>query len=203
MLTTDQWEFGLAAWIIQDGNYGEFERGQIADFAIEFYAPNLGVVPKGPLRVERMHSGKYSITAEVTFVAERVHVLDFGLQVYRHGEIKTMPPRLPPGSVVAADEVYLGIDPFFYFEDLFREPGIPPLIYTWRIEQILMQTAPFIPGPERAPNGTPIMVRDSSRIGWREVPGTNAWADDGGNAEYLLRCTRLPDAPKYRLGVCA
>ncbi|WP_141514508.1 hypothetical protein [Rhizobium sp. M10] len=28
---------GLSAWIIMDGNYGEFQKGQRAAFALEFY----------------------------------------------------------------------------------------------------------------------------------------------------------------------
>jgi hypothetical protein len=52
-------------------------------------------------------------------------------------------------------------------------------------------------GAELAPNGTPIMVRGPGNIGWRHVPRTNAWEDEEGNAEYLLRCTRLPNVPKY------
>ncbi len=34
---------GLDAWIIQDGNYGDFERGEVAEFALEFTLP----VPSG------------------------------------------------------------------------------------------------------------------------------------------------------------
>jgi len=29
---------GLSSWIIQDGNYGDFSRGERAAFALEFYA---------------------------------------------------------------------------------------------------------------------------------------------------------------------
>ena len=34
----DEWLIGLSAWIIQDGNYGDFSVGQRAEFALEFYA---------------------------------------------------------------------------------------------------------------------------------------------------------------------
>jgi hypothetical protein len=30
---------GLFSWIIQDGNYDDFEVGQAAKFALEFYPP--------------------------------------------------------------------------------------------------------------------------------------------------------------------
>jgi hypothetical protein len=38
--------------------------------------------------------------------------------------------------------VYIGVDPYFYFEQLGHEPGAPALIYDWKIEKIEMQTAP-------------------------------------------------------------
>lgn len=30
-------DIGLSAWIIQDGNYEDFEQGQTRSFALEFY----------------------------------------------------------------------------------------------------------------------------------------------------------------------
>ena len=32
------WKIGLSAWIVQDGNYGDFRRHERAEFALEFYA---------------------------------------------------------------------------------------------------------------------------------------------------------------------
>ena len=36
------------------------------------------------------------------------------------------------------------------------------------------------------------LVRDAERLGYEEIDGTNAWEDDGGHAEYVLRCELLP-----------
>ena len=36
----ERWLFGLDAWVVQDGNYGDFSRGQVVDFAVE-------LVPEG------------------------------------------------------------------------------------------------------------------------------------------------------------
>jgi hypothetical protein len=38
----------------------------------------------------------------------------------------------------------LGIDPFLYFENATEIKGIPALIYSWTIEDILIETAPFV-----------------------------------------------------------
>jgi hypothetical protein len=36
----NEWQIGLSSWIIQDGNYGDFETGQVLGFALEFYSEN-------------------------------------------------------------------------------------------------------------------------------------------------------------------
>jgi len=67
----------------------------------------------------------------------------------------------------------LGVDPFF--------AGVPPLIYSWHIQATLRQTAPFI---ETSLNtGGKMQVRDESKLGYEEIPETNAWTEDGGQAE--------------------
>jgi hypothetical protein len=182
--------------MIQEGNYGDFHRGQIAEFAVEFYAPDLKPAPPAAPSARQLTHATYALAAEVVFLAEGVWVLDFGLQAFQeiHG---TTPVGVQVGSFVAGGDVTLGVDPFFYFEGLYRQPGIPPLVHTWRIDRILLQTAPFIPGPMRAPAGQPILVRDPARLGWREIERTDAWRDDDGNAEYVLCCTRLPEPAKY------
>jgi len=38
----------------------------------------------------------------------------------------------------------LGVDPFFYFEQLCRIPSIPPLIYDWQVNAIEQDTTPYI-----------------------------------------------------------
>jgi len=95
--------------------------------------------------------------------------------------------------------IELGIDPFFYFETLSRLTGIPPLIYRWKIERILMQTAPFIESD--LPVMGKVMVRDPSKLAYREIERTDAWHDDGGNGDYLLECRRVVVRPTHRRGV--
>jgi hypothetical protein len=35
----EQWSLSLDSWIVQDGNYPDFESGQHAEFAVEFDFP--------------------------------------------------------------------------------------------------------------------------------------------------------------------
>jgi hypothetical protein len=81
----------------------------------------------------------------------------------------------------------LGVDPFFYFEELAKLPGMPPLVYRWRIERIERDMAPWI---EVEPRG---FERDPSRPGWNDVEATDAWNDDGGLASYLLHACSTHD----------
>ena len=88
-------------------------------------------------------------------------------------------------------QISIGIDPFFYFEQLAHQPGAPALVYDWKIERIEVQTAPLI---EVKPG---VLERDATKLDWKDILKTNAWNDDG---EYLLYCTRLggPRPPKGR-----
>ena len=93
--------------------------------------------------------------------------------------------------------IYLGIDPFFYFETLSKIPGVPPLIYSWRINSIFRETAPFI--ATRSPSGGTLHVRDQSKLALETVQSTNAWKDDKGHASYVLECELLPVPAVRRL----
>ena len=87
------------------------------------------------------------------------------------------------GKFVTA-EIYLGIDPFFYFERLYTLSGMPPLVYSWRINSIAQQTVPFI--EIREPPGQTFLVRDERKLGYKAIQKTDAWNDDDGHGEYVL-----------------
>ena len=172
---------GLASWIVQDGNYNDFRAGFDAAFALEFYAASGIRKVDGSFKPQLNHIGgaEYKAWGRVVYMADDWWVIDFGVLAFR--EEKT-PENLNIGDFVECD-IYLGIDPFFYFERLGATPVAPALIADWHIEKIEIQTAPFI----RHGN---VLVRDAVLIGWREISETNAWKDDGGIAEYVLTCKR-------------
>jgi hypothetical protein len=186
-----EWEVGLSSWIILDGNYDNFATGQVAEFALEFYSQTYRQSDVRAKSVKSLGAAKYEIIGEVIYLTEEVWVLDFGICAFQESK---PPEGIGVGSFIAA-EIYLGIDPFFYFERLYSLPNMPALIYSWKIDSIGQQTAPFI--ETREPSGQKVLIRDEKKLGYKGVAKTDAWKDDGGSAEYVLTCTRLDVQPKF------
>jgi hypothetical protein len=185
------WAIHLDSWIIQDGNYDDFSRGQDAAFAVEFYPDELVVVSAGDRTASHLGGNRYHIEGEVAFASQGAWVLDCGLRIYQQ---EPPPARVVQGMSVRG-EVVLGVDPFFYFEELAKLPGMPPLVYGWHIERIERDMAPWI---EVASGG---FERDPSRPGWNDVEATDAWNDDGGLASYLLHARLLDRRPGRHLAM--
>jgi hypothetical protein len=186
------WDIGLSAWVIQDGNYPEFEVGQTVEFAVEFWLPQ-GVTARasdGRISANNLGHGLYDTVAQVLVQTEQITILDIGVLVYQHMSCPLV--SLPLGSRIAV-QLKLDVDPFHYFESLSKTADVLPLVYSWRIRSILRQSAPFI---DTVVEGRKIRTRDPQHLGYDEVVKTDAWNDDGGNAEYVLRCDRLPIPPK-------
>ena len=178
---------GLDAWIIQDGNYPDFHRAQQAEFAVEFNFLDRPVLQKPSKPTAALASGPgYDVVANVVAILDDCWVIDCGLRAYQAGR-----PRqgISLGDCISG-RVYLGVDPFFYFEELHWLAGMPPLIYTWRIDGLLRQTAPFI---EVAPR---TWKRDPTKLDFEAIEATDAWHDDGGSGSYVLECLRLDLPPR-------
>jgi hypothetical protein len=179
---------GLPSWIIQDGNYEDFKRGDQASFALEFYAPaGLSVAQvNGPsCELEYLQGSTYRLVAEVFHVREvEWWAIDAGIRMYRDGR---PPPGIKEGSWVSG-EAYIGVDPFQYLDRHSRHHTAPGLIYDWIIRKIELNTAPYIKVNEG------YIVRDPSIFSWREIEQTNAWKD-GVAAGYILHCELLGNPP--------
>jgi hypothetical protein len=185
------WDIGLAAWVIQDGSYPDFEAGQTVEFALEFWLPE-GVAARASGRkvsANNLGGCLYDTVAEVLVQTDQITVLDIGILVYQHTSQRT---SLALGSRVAV-QLRLGVDPFHYFESVSKTREVLPLVYSWKILSILRQTSPFI---DTLAEGHKIRIRDPQRLGYEEILKTDAWKDDAGHAEYLLRCDLLPLPPK-------
>jgi hypothetical protein len=184
---TDLLTIGIDAWIIQDGNYPDFARDGRAAFALEFYAaaPLIEVEPKSSLLPSLVNTepAHYEALGRVVHVADDWWAIDVGTVLF-HEEKPPINARL--GNWMSG-EIYVGVDPYFYFERLAHQPNAPGLIYDWKVEKIEMQTAPFVKR-ER------IIIRDTAQLGWNEIAQTDAWADDDGHAEYVLHCRRASGA---------
>jgi hypothetical protein len=184
---------GLSSWIVQDGNYSDFQVGDIVRFALEFKP--IGEVS----RVSASHKElSHMAGAEYVAVGERVSkdlppIFDFGVMAYTKPGVDDLLDDARTGDFIAS-RIYLGVDPFFYKEDERGEPGITPLIYAWEIEKILIQTSPFIESVDR--NGRKQFIRDPALLGYRELSATDALSDDNGRASYVLVCRKLDGPPE-------
>lgn len=183
---------GLASWIIQDGNYGDFKCGDKAAFAVEFGSSDLKAchphTERGP-GMMWLRDCTYAVAGRVTHVTPEWWVLNIGaLEVYNEYPLA----GAKPGDLVSG-EAYLGIDPFFYFERLGREPGAPPLIHDWRVQGIDLDITPWREVTPRS------FERDPAKVAWKPISRTRAWKDDSGSAAYVLQCTPLSDMPRWTL----
>lgn len=183
---------GLDAWIIQDGNYSDFSVGQTTEFALEFYSED-GLSVSEPATPELSWEGDsiYNAIGKVVHSESDWWVADFGILMFR----EESPPEEARLGNWLRGRISVGVDPFFYFERLGQLRGAPALIYDWTIDRIEIETAPFV---EVAPK---MLARDSSRRARKSILQTDAWADDGGSADYLLRCRRLERPARRTLGL--
>lgn len=175
---------GLSSWILADGNYEDFERGDKVAFALEFYAPaGLSVVkPESgeTISLENTYTNYYRITGKVVHLREDWWVIDAGVLMYR----KERPPRNAEHGCQVSGEIYLGIDPFFYRDDLSRNYDSPGLIYDWEIMGIRVLTAPLI---ERSPGVV---------VGHPKDSGVGIADTRDRRGEFVLHCKRLDGPPQ-------
>ena len=181
---TTTWSIGLHSWIIQDGNYPDFMVGDQCRFALEFDAKHVVLTGSQRRYWEHISGARYKFVGDVVFINDKVWVIDFGLQAYTEAR---SPQFIQLGARVEG-ELYLGVDPFTYKENLWSIPGMPSLIRDFRIESISLETTPWIPGYIGASGAR---IRDDSRESFVEVPRTDAWQDDDQHAHYVLRCELL------------
>jgi hypothetical protein len=183
------WNIGLAAWIIQDGNYPDFVAGETAEFAIEYHRPPGTVVEVCELDVSAklVSDNSYSVVAERVWTKDGIILLDIGIFVYRQSKAQ---PATPEPHKRFKTEINLAVDPFHYFEAIGKGHETLPLVYTWRINSVLRQTAPFIETISKY--GGKLRTRDQSKLGYEKIPKTDAWHDDDGNGSYILQCDLLP-----------
>lgn len=184
-----RWQVGLSAWIIQDGNYGDFQRNQEMQFALEFYPHECQRTQLETKAATLIEDSTYSVIAQVVHTTDRFWVIDFGVLAYQDAS----PPTTVQNGCWIEAKIYLGIDPFCYFEDIAHALGVPPLIYAWNIKGIEIETAPFIEQIDA--KGGRVLVRDKSKSMFRDIEQTDAWKDDGGNAAYVLDCELLSVPP--------
>ena len=155
---TGPYYVGMHSWIIQDGNYGDFRIDRDYQFAIEYWSTSL--VPLEPhakheRSIRHVEENHYRVVAQVKHAQPSWTVIDFGLSAYGGPNID---PSYEVGSWVRG-EISISTDPFPYFESLNKKSDAPALIYRWHLEEIQIQTAPFVETQPRQ------FVRDENKWG--------------------------------------
>ena len=172
----------LAAWIIQDGNYEEFKCNQKRNFALEFWALNHleCFASIDPVSYDNLSDSSLKVNAEVVVCTDNWHAIYFGVRAIRE---QPPPNEFAIGSRVRGT-ICLGVDPYFYKEYLHKDELGRSMVYSWNIDRIQIETAPYIESfhPKKGKS----LIRDPDLRGWKDICSTNAWTDDDGHAEYLL-----------------
>jgi hypothetical protein len=130
---------GLDSWIIQDGNYGNFKVGENYKFALEFYPELFWKTKDKEISCEALDEGLYKVNAKVIFQCKERWIIDFGLLAYTNRPIE----NYFVGDYIEA-KITLGVDPFFYFEEINQFQGVPALIYDWHLNSIQLETTPWV-----------------------------------------------------------
>lgn len=175
---------GLSSWIIQDGNYGEFTAGGAYRFALEFYPVELAASPATAPAPYLRHSrhAVHEARGRIIHCTDTVWVIDFGVLAFQHA----MPPSWARAGLDVVGRVYLGVDPFFYIEELRHDPGMPRMIDAWIVRRIFLETTPWVLATDE--QGREVRTRDVARETFVEVQTTDAWNHDLGNAHYVFDC---------------
>lgn len=180
---------GLEAWIIQDGNYSEFEVGREYRFALEFYPHDVVAAPAASSSSRLTHIGNalYEAVGTIVFCIDSAWVIDFGVPAFQDAK----PPNWAKPGTSVRGRFYLGVDPFFYFERLKNEKGIPNLFRQWFVRRIMLETTPW--REETDPHGRKVFTRDFTRESFIDVSSTDAWNHDSGRGYYILECEQRPE----------
>jgi hypothetical protein len=182
----DQWTIGVVPYVFADGAYTHFRCGEQRHFAVEYHSPDgLNISQQGQRTARHVGDSTYIVNAQVLYLDRDVGVIDLGIGAYKGWceEGETELPDVSPGQFVSG-ELRLFIDDFPYKEFLYSRAGIPPLIYTWRIDAITIKWAPYILGTDTDDGCVP----DDSRSKQRSVESTDeTWPDE-------FHYTRVPTA---------
>jgi hypothetical protein len=187
-------EISLSRWIIEDGNYEDFCVGDVRRFALEFWASTqLTRAAENVISLREQSGHSYDAVGRLVFASNGVWVIDCGVLAYseRESEIEN---GCKVGDFVRGS-LRLGVDPFFYFEQHYKIPSIPPLIYEWQVNSIEQDTTPYIlSGDART------YIRDESQRSHRSVRGTakDLIVPDRG-PEFILYCSKLRTEPNHDL----
>ena len=93
-----EWTLGLSSWIIQDGNYGDVQRGDRLEVAVEFEVEEALALTEASVPSARCHRDSvYDVVGRVVAIEADVWVLDVGISIFSN--------RAPPRGLAVGDWV--------------------------------------------------------------------------------------------------
>ncbi|MPZ21137.1 MAG: hypothetical protein GEV06_25045 [Luteitalea sp.] len=109
-------------------------------FALEFHPHNVAIASRAPAAplLSHLSGGLHEARGTITFCSDRAWVVDFGVPAFQEGR----PPRKAKLGRSVSGRFYIGVDPFFYFERLKNEKGMPNLFRHWVIRRIFLGAPP-------------------------------------------------------------
>jgi hypothetical protein len=191
-------EIFLSRWIIEDGNYDDFCVGERRKFALEFWASKpLARSAENVISLREQSGHSYDVAGRLVFASDGVWVIDCGVLAYSERESE-IDGECKVGDFVRGN-LRLGVDPFDYFEQHYKIPSIPPLIYEWHVNSIDQDTTPYI-----LCNDARMYIRDESQRSHQAVRGTakDLIIPDQGpefSPEFILYCSKLGTEPSHKL----
>jgi hypothetical protein len=215
----NQWIISVPAYVFRDGAHRHFTRGEARSFALEYYPPG-GLQISDNTRISARHNddaaclSTYQINAEIVYLEQGLSIIDCGIQAYRdYFSAESVEPPMARLGASLTGSLRLCIDSFPYKEYYRDRPAIPPLIYTWHIDDITMQWAPLVDGRM---DGEMVWIADDSRTQRQAVEttrdavpaalrydrnqlGRGARLMPPYGLTYYLHCTRLPEAPQHHV----
>jgi hypothetical protein len=170
-------QIGMESWIVQDGNYPDFEVDQTYSFALEFYPHSLEKAGREKA-FEQIENFLYKVTAEIVYIDRNSWVIDFGISAY---QAQRPPKKYKVGDFVSG-VFYLGVDHFAYFESLKNLKNYPQITNQWYLKEIELETTPFL---ETAPK---YFERDKQNTSFESISKTDVWNDANGSGSYVFKC---------------
>ena len=113
----DTWDIGVDPWIILDGNYPNFWRGQTAKFAVEFWYESFGLSSEPTKRAHRRTTGGHSTITSYEVNAEIVPVAEWQKIVFAP----------PPGTMDHVPRWDAQGNPIFHYGPLVRQVRPTPV----------------------------------------------------------------------------
>jgi len=205
----------LSIWLtwltLSEGNYRNFRVGKQVCFSLETFPRTLSPVVSGPSVLEKIELDRYRFRGPVIYrhehrqegrnfsgdlvaTTETFCVIEPGPRVYTldHNHSR-LPSEMPAGSWWEGEAALCVA--WHFFERYNGLPDLPPLVYTWAVEQIFLEEAPWITRVDCRGDG--YRTKDTARRVLTEVGETSPRTYP--QCDYILRCRQLGPAGRERL----